>query len=58
MLMTPAHNGPIREGEAPAEPRNREILIQRGLAGASPSRHNDRPNFFTANMAPWGHNEG
>jgi len=38
----------IREGEAPAEPRSRKLLIQKGSAGASPSRDNDQPNFFTA----------
>ena len=38
----------IREGEAPAEPRGRKLLIKKGSAGASPSRANDLRNFFTA----------
>jgi hypothetical protein len=35
----------IREGEAPAEPRDGKLLIQNGSAGASPSRGRDRRNF-------------
>jgi hypothetical protein len=30
-----------REGEAPAEPHSRKLLIEKGSAGASPSRTAD-----------------
>ena len=38
----------ITEGEAAAEPCSLKLLIQKGTAGASPSRGNDQNKFFTA----------